>query len=124
MRLLITATATALLLAAPAYAGSHASGYLAGDLMVPCRVADSDARETGTIAETECEQYIMGVVDTLAATGMSGAGTEMCPPEQNTADEVRWAFMRWVHEDFSANRAMLASDAVLETLKSAFPCDN
>ncbi len=112
------------MLAAPAFAASHATGYLAGDLMIPCRVADSDARETGTVAEIECEQYIMGVVDALAATGMSGAGTEMCPPDQNTADEVRWAFMRWVHEDFTANRSVPASEAVLQTLKASFPCNN
>ena len=121
MRLLITATAAALMLSAPAFAGSHTSGYTAGELMTPCQEADSDARN-GVFAEIECEQYLLGFVEALAVTGMAGAGTEICPPEQNTADEVRWAFIRWIYEDFSARKAMPASDAVLGTMKDSFAC--
>jgi hypothetical protein len=25
---------------------------------------------------------------------------KVCLPEQNQADEIRWAFMRWTHENF------------------------
>ena len=123
MRLLISATAAALILTAPAFAGSHDAVYTAGDLMAPCQEADSDARN-GVFFETECEQYLVGFVDALAATGMAGAGTEICPPEQNVADEVRWAYIRWIYGDFSARKAMPASDAVLATLKDSFACGN
>ncbi|MDJ0824656.1 MAG: Rap1a/Tai family immunity protein [Rhodobacter sp.] len=120
MRLLITATA-ALMLATPALAGSHASGYMAAELMQTCQDADNDARG-GAAAETECEQYMLGFVEALTATGMAGAGTEICPPAQNVADEVRWAYIRWIYGDFSARKAMSAADAVLATLKDSFAC--
>ncbi len=122
MRLIVTATA-ALMLSLPAFAESHGSSYLASELMAPCQEADNDARG-GAPAETECEQYIMGYVEALMATGMAGAGTEICPPEQNTADEVRWAFIRWVYGDFGARRAMAASEAMMGTLKDNFACAN
>ncbi len=125
MRSRTIAIAAALLLpAAPTFAGSHGAGYLASELMEPCRLADSDARETGTRAETECEQYIMGFVEALMISGEAGPGTEICTPEENTADEVRWAFIRWVYGDFSARKAMPAADAVLATLMDSFPCAN
>ena len=121
MRLLITTTAAALMLTAPSFAGSHGAGYMAADLMAPCQEADNDARDGGP-AETECEQYIMGFVEALDATGMAGAGTEICPPEVNTADEVRWAYIRWIYGDFSARKAMPAAEAVMGTLKDEFAC--
>ena len=113
-------SAIAAILSAPAYAGSH-SGYLAADLLSPCQEADNDAR-WGEAAETECEQYILGFVDALLATGAAGTGSEICPPDQNTADEVRWAFMRWVHESYSSRTKLSASEAVLDTLKENFAC--
>ena len=119
-----TAAAIALLLAVWASAGadsSGGSGYSAGDLLSPCQEADNDAR-WGEAAETECEQYILGFVDALKATGATGAESGICPPEVNTPDEVRWAFMRWVHRDYAARIRIPAADALLETLKSAFAC--
>lgn len=123
MRFPLIATAAALALALPAWADSHAAapGYTALDLLSPCTEADNDAR-WGEAAETECEQYIVGFVGGLMATGMAGAGTEVCPPEQNMADEVRWAFMRWVHGSYTKRKAMAASDAMLMTLKENFAC--
>ena len=122
MRPIITLTALTLALGTPAFAGGHTgSTYLATDLMSPCQEADNDAR-WGAAAEAECEQYIVGFVDALRATGQAGAGTKMCPPEINTADEVRWAFMRWVHESFTARKQMTAADALLGTLADSFPC--
>ncbi len=121
MRLLITATAAALRLTAPGFAGSHETGYMAAELMQICQDADNDARG-GAAAETECEQYMLGFVEALTVTGMAGAGTEICPPEQNVADEVRWAYIRWIYGDFSTRKAMSAADAVLGTLKDDFAC--
>ena len=119
--LFITQLATvATLVLGPAYAQST-SGYSASELMSPCQEADNDAR-WGEAAETECEQYILGFVDALWSTGMAGEGTEICPPTANTGDEVRWAFMRWIHKDYSNRTSMSAADALLGTLKDNFSC--
>ena len=54
--------------------------------------------------------------------GATGAETGVCPPEVNTADEVRWAFMRWVHQNYATRIRMPAADALLATLNGAFGC--
>ncbi len=95
--------------------------YTALDLLSPCQEADNDAR-WGQAAETECEQYLMGFVDALKVNGLAGPGTAVCPPPVNTADEVRWAFMRWVHRDYSSRKRMPAGEALMATLKESFPC--
>ena len=95
--------------------------YLAGDLLEPCQEADSDARN-GEIPELECEQYMLGFVGALKAVNAK-ADMGICAPEVNTADEVRWAFIRWVYTSYSANKAMPANEAVLATLKAEFPCN-
>lgn len=96
--------------------------YLAQDLLSPCQEADNDSRRWGQAAETECEQYIMGFVAALAQTGGSGPEAGVCPPDVNTADEVRWSFMRWVHGDYTNRRSMPAGEALLASLKAAYPC--
>ncbi|TCL00783.1 hypothetical protein BXY66_3430 [Shimia isoporae] len=115
---LILALAAAGALASPAAADPK---YTAKDLLSPCTEADNDAR-WGEAAETECEQYIMGFIAGLEATGNAGPGTKICPPDQNTADEARWAFMRWVHGDFTKRKAMPASDGLMAALEERFPC--
>ena len=97
------------------------SGYKAGELLSPCQNADNDAR-WGEAAETECEQYIVGFVDAMYEVGATGKASGVCPPQVNTADEVRWAFMRWVHQDYSKRTAMPAADALMATLKAYFGC--
>lgn len=97
------------------------SGYQAGELLSPCQNADNDAR-WGEAAETECEQYIVGFVDAMHEVGATGKAGGVCPPQVNTADEVRWAFMRWVHQDYSTRTAMSAADALMATLKAYFGC--
>ena len=114
------------LMAAPAMAGPGSvllihSNYTAAELLSPCQEADNDAR-WGQAAEIECEQYIIGYVDALEVVGAVGEGTDICLPAQNIPDEVRWAFMRWVHGDFTKRKAMMAAEALMETLKANFPC--
>ena len=46
---------------------------------------------------------------------------EICLPEQNRDDEVRWAFMKWAKQNFGERRRP-ATEGVLATLKQAFPC--
>ena len=104
-------------------AAQSAKPYLASDLLSPCLEADSDAREVGAVAETECEQYIMGFVHALEQAGATGKEAGVCPPEVNTADEVRWAFTRWVYGSFTQRKAMPAADALMGTLKDSFACE-
>jgi hypothetical protein len=100
---------------------SNHSTYSALDLLSPCQESDNDAR-WGEAAETECEQYIMGFVDALHITGQSGQEKGICVPAQNTADEVRWAFMRWVHGAYGERKGMPAGEALHAALKDSFKC--
>lgn len=115
MRSIIYAALGASLLASTALAGDR---YSAVELLSSCTEADNDAR-WGEVAELECEQYILGFVDALRELG----NTSTCPPALNTADEVRWAYMRWVHEDFGAHKSMTAGGALLGTLQDKFKCE-
>jgi len=94
-----------------------AQAYSAHDLLSACTIADNDSRD-GFVAELECEQYMMGFVHALAETG----DTTICPPPRNTADEIRWAYMRWVHQDYSARKDLAAGKAVMGTLSDNFGC--
>ncbi len=105
----------------PSGADFMGTGYNAKDLLSPCQNADNDSR-WGEAAETECEQYIVGFVEAMHKVGATGKATGVCPPEVNTADEVRWAFMRWMHEDYAKRTAMPAADALMATLKASFAC--
>lgn len=117
MRNTLICTIAAMGLATVATADSP--GYTAKELLSPCQEADNDAR-WGEAAETECEQYMLGFVGALKATG---AGEGICVPDVNTADEVRWAYMRWVHASYSQRTAMPANEALLVALKDSFPCE-
>ncbi len=98
--------------------GTAAKAYSAAELLRACTEADNDAR-WGEVAELECEQYILGFVHALQEVHDSS----VCAPRLNTADEVRWAFMRWVHEDYGAHKAMAAGAALLATLRENFKCE-
>lgn len=108
--------AAAMLSIAPA----AAQEYTAAQLLDPCTEADNDARY-GQYAETECEQYILGFVNALQMSGMAGASHGICLPTQNVADEIRWAFMRWVNEDYS-RRHMSAANGLMGAIKAKFAC--
>lgn len=114
MRSILFAALGALLLT---LGSTPARAYSAVELLTACTEADNDAR-WGEVAELECEQYILGFVHALAEVG----DTTSCPPALNTADEVRWAYMRWVHEDYGAHKDMTAGDALLQTLRDKFKC--
>ncbi len=127
MRAKLLSAALALTLAAsPALSGSRSvlgigTGQTALELLEPCQEADNDAR-WGQGAEIECEQYIIGFVEALTLAGAAGEGTEICVPDQNTEDEVRWAFMRWVHGNYSQRTKISAAEAIMATLSENFPC--
>lgn len=111
--IILAATAAVLLVSGQASAQS----YTAHDLLSSCTIADNDSRD-GYVAELECEQYVMGFVHALAETG----DKTICVPSRNTADEVRWAYMRWVHESYSERKNLSAGAALLGTLNDNFKC--
>ena len=115
MRSILIAALAALLIAT---GGSAAKAYDATELLKACTEADNDAR-WGEVAELECEQYILGFVHALRELDEK----TVCAPPLNTADEVRWAYMRWVHEDFGAHKGMTAGAALMGTLKDKFKCE-
>lgn len=112
--------AAVLALAAQGAAAEEPTDYTIRELLSPCVEADNDAR-WGEAAETECEQYLIGFTDALAITGGAGPDKGICLPAQNRADEIRWAYMRWVHENFG-RREEPAAVGLLDALKAKFPC--
>ena len=101
--------------------GNQASDYTVAELLNPCFEADNDSR-FGAAAEAECEQYLSGFTDALAITGNLGPDNGICLPDQNRPDEVRWAYMRWIHEDYGAHKDMSAGQALMGTLRDKFKC--
>jgi len=106
-------------LAAGAASASDVSDYTIGELLAPCIEADNDARE-GAAAEVECEQYMTGFTDAFAQFA-EAAGEEVCLPEQNRPDEVRWAFMQWAMQNYG-RRGEPAADGLRITLETYFAC--
>ena len=102
---------------AGAEAATELSDYSVKQLLEPCVEGDNDSR-WGAAAEAECEQYIMGFTDAFVLTATAGA---YCLPEQNRADEVRWAFMRWAHQNFD-DRGMPAAKGLQAVLEEKFRC--
>ncbi len=120
IRTWLSITAAAALVAAslatPAGAVSP-SKYTVKDLLEPCVEGDNDSR-WGAAAEAECEQYIMGFTDAFVIAATPGS---YCLPEQNRADEVRWAFMRWAHQNFE-KRDMPAAKGLQAVVEEKFRC--
>lgn len=94
--------------------------YSVADLLEPCVEGDNDSRG-GAAAEVECEQYIKGFTEAYGLLSDNGKADNVCLPEQNRLDEIRWAFMRWAHENFD-DRTNPAADALLTVIKERFSC--
>ena len=95
--------------------------YSVADLLKPCIEGDNDSR-WGEAAEAECEQYINGFTDAITEVGYATKENNICLPVLNRADEIRWAFMRWAHQNYG-DRDMPASTGLLETLKARMTCN-
>ncbi len=101
--------------------GSDLSDYTVAQLLEPCVEGDNDSR-WGAAAEAECEQYVTGFTDAYLMLSGDDKQREVClPPPGNRADEVRWAFVKWVHRNFE-RRNISAAEGLLETLKAEFSC--
>ena len=70
----------------------------------------------------ECEQYIRGFTDAFLHTNASERDKVCLPPEGNRADEIRWAFMRWAHQNYE-KRDMAAAYGLLEAITDRFSCE-
>ena len=119
----LAAAVLALPLAAAQSQQAQAQGadYSVAELLEPCMEGDSDARD-GVIPETECEQYVKGFTDAFLMFGEASHKEGICLPDTPArATEIRWAFMRWAHDNFD-QRDMPAVDGLIATLKARFPC--
>ena len=114
----LSGLAVAGLLLGPAQA-RDIKDYSVMDLLDPCIEGDNDSRD-GAVLELECEQYINGFTDAYVRLGGAKAD-KVCLPKQNQADEIRWAFMRWAHENYG-DRSMPAVDGLRATIKARFQC--
>lgn len=117
---LSAAFVVALLLGLAPVAFGQGSVYTVKDLLEPCVEGDNDSR-WGAAAEAECEQYIKGFTDAYGLLRDNGRADNVCLPEQNRLDEIRWAFMRWAHKNFD-EREQPASDALMTVIKERFTC--
>ncbi len=113
-------TACVLMVLVLAAGPTAAFDYRISDLLRPCVEGDNDARG-GAVLEMECEQYVRGFIDLYIRAGLAERDGVCLPAEGNRADEVRWAFMRWVHENFD-QRDDPAVDGLIATLRSKFRC--
>ena len=120
MRHVSLLAAAAALLMASGQAAADISDYSVADLLEPCVEGDNDSRG-GAVLEMECEQYVSGFTDLYIRAGLDKRDKVCLPPEGNRADEVRWAFMRWAHDNFD-QRGMPAVDGLQATLKARFKC--
>ncbi len=99
---------------------SQLSEYTVAQLLEPCMQGDNDSR-WGAAAEAECEQYILGFTDAYLLTDASKQDKVCLPPEGNRADEIRWVFMKWAHDNYD-KRNMPAALGLLQAIKSKFAC--
>ena len=116
----LTIIALSLLCAPPMSADT--SSYTVAELLDPCMEGDNDSR-WGLFAETECEQYVIGFADAYVLMGKAEDDNVCLPPVGNRADEIRWAFMKWAHQNFD-DRDMPAADGLLAAIKASFPCED
>ncbi len=104
-------------LSSPARTAAATPFYRAGDLAGICLEADNDARD-GEEAAFECEQYLRGVLDALAADpALSG----LCLPELDRLAKIRRHLTRWVYAHFD-ERDRSAAAVIREMLRSEFSC--
>lgn len=108
------------LLFSPQLLCAELSEYTVAQLLEPCMEGDNDSR-WGAAAEAECEQYILGFIDAYLLSDASKKDQVCLPPVGNRADEVRWVFMKWAHDNYE-RRDLHAAHGLLEAIKSRFAC--
>ena len=116
---MMLAALTLMAASAPAWTQELPEMATAKDLLTPCQDADNDARD-GYLSHLECVGYIRGFVAALELTGGEGG---LCFPTANRDDQLRRAFVRWVHGDFRERSVLPVGEAVLGALKDGFGCE-
>lgn len=95
--------------------------YTVAELLKPCEEGDNDAR-WGAGKEAECEQFIKGFTGAYIMLADGGKADDVClPAPGNRPDEIRWAFMKWVYQNFD-KKDMPAAQGLMEVVRSKFPC--
>ena len=95
--------------------------YTVGQLLKPCEEGDNDAR-WGAEQEANCEQFINGFTAAIILISDVTHSKVIClPPSGNRPDEVRWAFMRWVYQNYD-RIDQPAAVGLMAAIKSSFPC--
>ena len=94
--------------------------YTVRELLEPCVEGDNDSRG-GAVLEMECEQYVLGFTDLYISANLDERDNVCIPETGNRADEIRWAFMRWAHDNFG-QRDMPAVEGLLATVRASFKC--
>jgi len=112
--------ASALAMTAAPALGQGAKNYRVRDLLAPCVEGDNDSRG-GAVLEMECEQYVTGFTDLYLRSKLNERDNVCLPETGNRADEIRWAFMRWAHDNFD-QRDIPAVDGLIATVQSRFQC--
>ena len=69
----------------------------------------------------ECEQYVTGFTDLYLNAKLNERDNVCLPETGNRADEIRWAFMRWAHDNFD-QRVIPAVEGLLATVQERFQC--
>ena len=105
--------------AGPATAQNVPELGLAKELLLPCQEADNDPRD-GFLAELECLTFIRGFV---TAVTLTEGDARFCFPEANRDDQIRRAYVRWVHKSFSKRGNMPVGTALLAALDEHFACE-
>ena len=57
------------------------------------------------------------------AIGLTDARVQFCFPEANREDQIRRAYVRWVHGSFSKRGSMPVGEALLAALDEVFGCE-
>jgi hypothetical protein len=98
------ASLAAVLLAATSAQAAEFSDYTIKQLLEPCMEGEND--------------WGWAYLTTVAG---GAEGVACLPPPGNRDTEIRWAFMKWAHNNFD-QRGRPAAEGMMATLREAFGC--
>lgn len=69
----------------------------------------------------ECEQYVSGFTDLYLSAKVNERDKVCLPETGNRATGIRWAFMRWAHDNID-QRDIAAVDGLIAAVQARFKC--